>query len=928
MAREVTIRMTVDSSGAVSGLRTLSTEAKKTGDNLKKTGDAAKEGGNAIKNIAGAVDFAMKAFAALKAFDMVSDFVNQGRAIRATSATFGALTANIGGAAAVLQQLRTATGGVVSDMSLMQANNRFLQMGLADTADKAAELSRVAVILGGSMGKDASGAMEEFALLLANQSIPRLDTFGISAGRVRTRIAELQAETKGLSREQAFLQATMEEAQKSIENLGPAAGVAMDGLSRLETGFENFTDKVKQQAADAVVSIGGILELLTSGQVTLDVVINAIAGEFQNGRNERFANMSEAWANGGMPVDSRNSFAGMHANVLDRSSLNQIGGGVITIEQIRDAAKVGASALDITSGKLDDMVARYETLQGAMAGLDNEHLIIQPPKLIQSADAFDEYTDNIMRQQQAVKVTTEAWGNFGREVNHFSSLGNIALGTLVDMGNTYQSYRDDFAQTQYSMVSGLTPLLSGMGSGIDVNAFFDTNKTFQVPEFLRPEKAQQIADQYAIVEEQWQRMSELNKEGLITDDEMAKMTTFRDNVANINSQAQSAAQAFEKMSLTDLFGTTSGGMLGEIGDMTIKYMQEQGRSAEEIAAAQQQYDAASGRSTTSSVAFENVIVPFLADMKPGEQIQAMENLTASLEEFTARGGNLNDLTAEQMQAMTGYQPGGSQGEFTIQPGETLGEVQARLAGQGYQLAISDLLAATNAPSANMVQPGTYSFGQGAEAMVGFNPIDYVDTLLNPKDKSSEPAQQWTPTFLQQGQMQSVFETEWNGFMASIGMGGMVTGASTPIDMNKNVPTTAGFGMPGGDMGGGEFMTNAQDASTAIAEMGASLVTMNEETMPTFNAAMDLSALSGQLLADQFGAVHNSVRGVNEELTQLGQKDHTIKINFKATGDVQAVMAGAALLGQGGGLDATNAIAQATQNNGGVTPGSDGRAIAP
>jgi len=105
---------------------------------------------------------------------------------------FGNLTESIGETEeSMLSQLRPATMGVVSDFQLMKSGAQLISMGLVDSAESAAKMSEMAVTLGAAMGTDATESMESFALMLANQSIPRLDTFGISSGKVRTRINEL-----------------------------------------------------------------------------------------------------------------------------------------------------------------------------------------------------------------------------------------------------------------------------------------------------------------------------------------------------------------------------------------------------------------------------------------------------------------------------------------------------------------------------------------------------------------------------------------------------------------------------------------------------------------------------------------------------------------------------------------------------------------
>jgi hypothetical protein len=145
---------------------------------------------------------------------------------------------------AMLGGMREASYGMVADADLMESANRLISMGLAGSAEEASNLTRMAVRLGESMGKGPTEAMEEFALMMANQSIPRLDTFGISAGKVRGRINELMAANKALSREEAFAIAVREEGAKSLERIGEGGQGAAADMARLQASFKNIKDQV------------------------------------------------------------------------------------------------------------------------------------------------------------------------------------------------------------------------------------------------------------------------------------------------------------------------------------------------------------------------------------------------------------------------------------------------------------------------------------------------------------------------------------------------------------------------------------------------------------------------------------------------------------------------------------------------------------
>lgn len=186
-----------------------------------------------------------------------------------TKVTFDNLSKSIGSTAdAMLKKLRPAAMGVVSDADLMQAANKLMAMGLAETEDEAAKLTEMATTLGMAMGEDATTSMENFALMMANQSIPRLDSFGISSGKVRERIAELMEETEGLTREQAFNQAVMEQGAEAMERVGDIGGTSAVTMAQFGVTMDNLK-----------MTVGEALLPVLKG--FLDTVLIPLAQKFQ-----------------------------------------------------------------------------------------------------------------------------------------------------------------------------------------------------------------------------------------------------------------------------------------------------------------------------------------------------------------------------------------------------------------------------------------------------------------------------------------------------------------------------------------------------------------------------------------------------------------------------------------------------------------------
>lgn len=159
--------------------------------------------------------------------------------------TFENLAASIGEQSVpMLEELRGATRGMVDDTSLMQATNKFMSMGLANSSDEAAKLAEMATQLGSAMGQDATTSMGDFALMLANQAIPRLDNFGISSGKVRTRIDELMAADQSLSREQAFTMAVMEQGEVAMSRVGEQSGTTAGTMATMQATLENLKTSI------------------------------------------------------------------------------------------------------------------------------------------------------------------------------------------------------------------------------------------------------------------------------------------------------------------------------------------------------------------------------------------------------------------------------------------------------------------------------------------------------------------------------------------------------------------------------------------------------------------------------------------------------------------------------------------------------------
>ncbi len=216
----------------ISAVDKASKVLKGTGDVLEKLSKVALIGvGAAATAVAGV---------GIVAFNLAKDAAE----VEKTEKTWNSLSQALEGTNGNIELLRSATRGMVNDSDLMSSASKLMSMGLAKSNDEAAKLLEISTQLGSAMGVDATTAAEDFALMLANQSIPRLDTFGISSGKVRQRIEEMMAADKNLTREQAFLNATLEEAENTLKKVGEQGDGTAGNMARLQANVDNLKTEV------------------------------------------------------------------------------------------------------------------------------------------------------------------------------------------------------------------------------------------------------------------------------------------------------------------------------------------------------------------------------------------------------------------------------------------------------------------------------------------------------------------------------------------------------------------------------------------------------------------------------------------------------------------------------------------------------------
>ncbi|MCX7851800.1 MAG: hypothetical protein N2383_03350 [Caldilineales bacterium] len=232
----------------------------------------------ATANLLMMVPKAMAAVATIKALqDMVKMAVemgNYGQVVEQTTRKFIAFTGSAAQAEVSLRAIQRATDYGLNAMQSMEATSMLLSMGLADTGEKAAQLARLAVMLGPAW-RDAETNIHDFAMLLANQTIRRLDQFGLSVEGVRQRQKELM--DLGLARDIAFTNAVLEIGTQKMHELEQAGYRAATGASQLSAALADLRTELAKPFAgpfsaiesDLAKTVRAITDLLAGRDVVL-----------------------------------------------------------------------------------------------------------------------------------------------------------------------------------------------------------------------------------------------------------------------------------------------------------------------------------------------------------------------------------------------------------------------------------------------------------------------------------------------------------------------------------------------------------------------------------------------------------------------------------------------------------------------------------
>ncbi len=253
-----------------------SSEALSTG--LEKTDKTMEQSGKSAVELAASMEIVEQAYDQVKQIvGEALELAELGAQSERVEKRFRAFAETLGDADEMLEAFQRGAGGTVDKMTAMNSASRLMQMGLVTSADEMERVVEMATRLG-DQTMSAGDRVSDFALMLANQSIPRLDNFGISSGKVRERMAELTTGINALSREQAFSQAVFEQGGVSLGVLGERVDDSAAAFERAQAKMADTRVEIGQKLAPAAATLMSLLAEMESGTIALAAGIGTILG--------------------------------------------------------------------------------------------------------------------------------------------------------------------------------------------------------------------------------------------------------------------------------------------------------------------------------------------------------------------------------------------------------------------------------------------------------------------------------------------------------------------------------------------------------------------------------------------------------------------------------------------------------------------------
>lgn len=602
MAREVTIKISAQDSfsSTMNRYNSLMNQSRET------TNRAADSTGNlerGFRRMQQAFDIGIAGAMVDKVVDFAEGFNALGVQVHANRVLFDTLTESIGGNDRVLQMLRASTGGVVTDMNLMAGASQLLRLNIVDNADDLATLTGQIQRLK-SPTESTTDAIQNFALMLSNESLLRLDSFGISSANVKRRMDEL-----GMS----FREATMAEMAEQVERLGAAGDVAETNLTRLQIRIENFFNQAAENFAIGVESIiGGLDAIVNYSQGNLDwqVAERAQAQQAQQFGATMAEQILQAYTDEITTADGT-AFVIALNDYMDKAFAER---GQIGLPLYSELEQIAREAFQLPTFDMEGSGMGQTLIQIGFDVSAYRQQLSYAADMTEELNQVDRQRFNILMQgSRAIRQQSEA----------------------------IREAREE-AQRSYSLTSGAS--LAGQMGDLYASRAGNGFRFFSAEDALQ---ASALKNEIEAVVEEATRL------GVLSDEEMQRLKDMSQDAGLFADQIQRGSDAFQNMNLDQLFGREGGGNLGQFGDQLLEVAQGmEDIDPAQIEAIREAFDLASGRENQFSQGMEG-FMESLVNLPPADQVTAAQNLIEAMQELAMLGVDPSTVSSGWIERFAG-----------------------------------------------------------------------------------------------------------------------------------------------------------------------------------------------------------------------------------------------------------------------------------
>jgi len=186
--------------------------------------------------------------AVLGQFDQSAAKLQVGESFERTAKQFGA------GADEIIDSLREASGGTISNLDLMQSASRAMILGVADDTSEFVQLMEIARDRARVFGVSTTQAFNDLTLGIGRQSRLILDNLGIivrveeSTAKYAASLGKTAEELTNDEKRQGFLNAVLEQTEKTIDRNALATANASEKYMAARAQIDNLIESVQTSA--------------------------------------------------------------------------------------------------------------------------------------------------------------------------------------------------------------------------------------------------------------------------------------------------------------------------------------------------------------------------------------------------------------------------------------------------------------------------------------------------------------------------------------------------------------------------------------------------------------------------------------------------------------------------------------------------------